>query len=84
MPTSRAFAFNTGTTISGTEQVGSIAVNSGTTLSGNIKTFCQIATTNTSGSLGIDKYGRVWSWGSDLNGQLGHNYTYRTPMMICQ
>lgn len=36
MPTSRAFAFNTGSTISGTEQVGSIAVNSGTTLSGNV------------------------------------------------
>ena len=41
---------------------------------GAVKTFCQIATGNSSShSLAIDKNGRAWAWGNNVNGQLGDN-----------
>ena len=54
-------------------------------IAGATKTFCKIGTT-----LGvdfvnaIDKNGRVWSWGSNILGQLGDNTTLsrRTPVAI--
>jgi alpha-tubulin suppressor-like RCC1 family protein len=51
-----------------------IATNRCTPVSvlGTAKTFCQIAGGNTH-SLAIDRYGRVWAWGSAQNGRLGDN-----------
>ena len=51
------------------------------------KTFCQIAAGHSgfsSHALGIDKNGRVWSWGLNSNGELGDNTTLsrRTPVSI--
>ena len=50
---------------------------------GAVKTFCQIAGGQT-WSLAIDRYGRVWSWGSNSGGTLGNNSTVSqlTPVSI--
>ena len=47
------------------------------------KTFCSIDGGG-SKSLGLDKYGRVWCWGSNFFGQLGDNSTTNrcTPVSI--
>ncbi len=50
---------------------------------GTRKTFCQIIATGYY-SLGLDKNGSVWGWGSNYRGQLGINSTasYSTPVSI--
>jgi len=51
---------------------------------GAIKTFCQIGAGNTH-TLGIDKNGRAWAWGSGVGGKLGRNSTalFSTPISVC-
>jgi alpha-tubulin suppressor-like RCC1 family protein len=50
---------------------------------GAVKTFCKIATGGTA-SAAIDKYGRLWTWGINSNGELGDNTTIskRTPVSV--
>lgn len=50
---------------------------------GTNKTFCSIAAGDGQ-SLGLDKYGQVWSWGRNADGELGINSaTYKsTPVSI--
>ena len=51
----------------------------------NYKTFCEIVTGNIH-SMGIDNYGKVWTWGSNNNAQLGNNdpgVDQCTPVSIC-
>jgi alpha-tubulin suppressor-like RCC1 family protein len=50
---------------------------------GNKKTFCQITTGHYT-SIGIDKNGQVWSWGSNVYGEIGDNTTTSkcTPVSI--
>jgi alpha-tubulin suppressor-like RCC1 family protein len=50
---------------------------------GAVKTFCKISAGNNF-SLGIDKNGRLWSWGNNLQGQLGDNSitSRRTPVSV--
>jgi alpha-tubulin suppressor-like RCC1 family protein len=50
---------------------------------GGVKTFCTIAAGFTH-TLGIDKNGRVWGWGSNGNSQLGDNTTTQrnTPVSV--
>ena len=52
-------------------------------VAGASKTFCDIAAGDNH-SLGVDKYGQVWSWGQGTYGQLGNNSTAsrRTPVSI--
>jgi alpha-tubulin suppressor-like RCC1 family protein len=52
-------------------------------VAGAIKTFCAISSGG-GHSLAIDKYGRVWAWGSNSNGQIGDNSTINrlTPVSI--
>ena len=50
---------------------------------GTTKTFCKIAG-GTDHSVAIDKNGRLWSWGRNIEGQLGDNTTVskRTPVSV--
>ena len=52
---------------------------------GAVKTFCSIAAGDLH-SLAIEKNGKMWAWGSTLNGQLGNNIkgvnTERTPVSV--
>ena len=50
---------------------------------GTTKTFCKIAA-GTCYTLALDKYGRAWAWGNNLQGQLGNNaiITQRTPVSV--
>lgn len=54
---------------------------------GTNKTFCVIAVGNvaTNHASAIDRYGRVWTWGSGTSGGLGNNQTgpRSTPVSIC-
>jgi alpha-tubulin suppressor-like RCC1 family protein len=52
-------------------------------VAGAIKTFCEISAGNAF-SIGIDKNGRLWGWGSNNVGQLGDNSTTQriTPTSI--
>lgn len=68
-------------------QLGDNTVTSRSTpiqISGTTKTFCNIDS-NSSFNLAIDKYGQIWSWGDNGNGQLGVNsiVSKRTPISIC-
>jgi alpha-tubulin suppressor-like RCC1 family protein len=52
---------------------------------GTTKTFCEIANGNlASHNLVIDKYGKIWGWGSGAFGRLGNNSTLGqfTPVSI--
>lgn len=51
---------------------------------GSVKTFCQIAASLGAHTMAIDKYGRVWGWGTGSNGRLGtNNITDRsTPVSV--
>lgn len=49
---------------------------------GAVKTFCKIFC-GAINSFAIDKYGRAWSWGDNLYGQLGNNYLPWTPVRVC-
>lgn len=40
---------------------------------GSIKTFCHISASLGAHTMAIDKYGRVWGWGTGSNGRLGTN-----------
>jgi alpha-tubulin suppressor-like RCC1 family protein len=50
---------------------------------GAVKTFCKIAVSGL-GSHAIDKNGRVWGWGANLQGQIGDNtaVSKRTPVSV--
>jgi len=52
-------------------------------VAGAVKTFCQISAGNTH-SLAIDKNGRAWAWGWNINGQLGNGVVVcaYTPITI--
>lgn len=51
-------------------------------VAGQLKTFCKIAASNTF-TLGIDKNGKGWGWGSANNGEMGTNTSYvATPVSI--
>ena len=41
-------------------------------IAGQTKTFCEISVGSV-GSLAIDKYGKIWGWGSNSSGSLGIN-----------
>ena len=62
----------------GNNTSGQLGINSTTSYStpvailGVNKTFCQISV-NGSSSFGLDKYGKIWSWGYNFYGQLGDN-----------
>jgi alpha-tubulin suppressor-like RCC1 family protein len=69
-----------------TGQLGNNSVTSERTpvsVLGNVKTFCQI-TAGASFSVAIDRYGRLWSWGNNSEGQLGDNtiVSQRTPISV--
>lgn len=51
---------------------------------GATKTFCQISAGSANFSSGLDKNGRVWTWGSNSAGMLGINsiVSQRTPVSI--
>ena len=55
---------------------------------GTVRTFCKITAGGVFGSsnftLALDKYGRAWSWGYNVVGQLGINSTtsQRTPVSV--
>lgn len=53
-------------------------------IAGSVKTFCQISAGDYY-CLALDKYGRAWSWGYNLRGQLGNNSTTSqlTPVSVC-
>ena len=51
-------------------------------IAGTSKTFCEISA-GISHSVAIDKNGRVWVWGYNVDGQLGNNYTRLTPVRVC-
>jgi len=60
---------------SGSGQLGNgiiLSVFTPVTIRGALKTFCQITAGGLS-SLGIDKNGRAWGWGSNGGGQIGDN-----------
>ena len=73
----------------GVNQYGEVGNNSATSvrtpvsIHGTNKTFCQISAGLFTSS-GIDKYGQVWNWGFNGNGQLGNNSTSDkcTPVSI--
>ncbi len=51
---------------------------------GAVKTFCEIAAGGDT-TLAIDRYGRIWAWGSPTNGLLGNNQAITprgTPISI--
>jgi alpha-tubulin suppressor-like RCC1 family protein len=50
---------------------------------GAVKTFCQISA-GENHTMAIDKNGRAWGWGSNLNGQLGDNSinSQRIPVSV--
>jgi len=52
-------------------------------VAGAAKTFCEIAAGN-GHTLGIDRYGKLWTWGFNGNGQLGDNTisSQRTPIAV--
>ena len=52
-------------------------------IAGALKTFCQVGRTSTFTSFAIDKNGRVWTWGMNVN-TLGLNQEFRvlTPVLI--
>jgi len=51
---------------------------------GAAKTFCEIVAGGSGHSVGLDQYGRAWSWGFNNYGQLGDNtlVSKRTPVSI--
>lgn len=53
-------------------------------VTGVVKTFCEISAGKELHSLALDKYGRAWSWGWNVNGQLGDGTTAskRTPVSV--
>ena len=73
----------------GNNGFGKLGINSTTStrtplsVLGNIKTFCKISAGGNH-TLAIDKNGRVWAWGYNLNGQLGDNSTTSrlTPVSV--
>lgn len=49
------------------------------------KTFCKISGANSAFRV-IDKYGQIWGWGNNGNGQLGINVAFdskSTPVSVC-
>ena len=74
----------------GLNSVGQLGQNSTATrctpvsVCGTVKTFCKISS-GTNFTLAIDKNGRIWSWGTNGNSQLGDNSTTSrsTPISVC-
>lgn len=63
--------------------------NTPVSVAGVVKTFCRIAVNNESSvpncfTLALDKNGRAWAWGYNVNGQLGDTTTIskRTPVSV--
>lgn len=52
---------------------------------GTKKTFCEIANCGSFWKIALDKYGQIWGWGYNTQGQIGDNSTIAksTPVAIC-
>lgn len=74
-----------GVNAAGIGNPASIATNpSPTIIGGTTKTFCAVGTGSGFGAA-IDKNGRLWSWGSNVYGNLGNNSVTAatTPISVC-